>query len=154
MPQQHGAERSHGLPVGMPLRVVNTFEPRLHDVVAVPEVNEVARESCNPRACRAVCRPFRRRARVLDVVQLLGLLGVDGRDEMDPLGLVERSRPVFRRARPDIPEFPGAGGHAFDEFVREHFERRSRRAERAQSLIGQANVETGVRPALPPSPRS
>src|SRR6478672_4625666 len=71
---------------------------------------------------------------------------------MDAPGLVEGSWPVFRRARPDIPELQGAGGHAFDEFVREHFKRRIRRAEGAQSLVGQANVETGVRLVCPPIP--
>ena len=41
MSQQHGAERGYGLAVGMALRVVNALEPRLHEVVAVPEVNNV-----------------------------------------------------------------------------------------------------------------
>ena len=71
---------------------------------------------------------------------------------MDPLGFVEGLWPVFRRARPDIPELQGAGGHPFDEFVREHFKRRTRRAEGAQSLVGQANVETGIRLLFPPVP--
>src|SRR5947209_18158685 len=63
---------------------------------------------------------------------------------MDPFRLVEGSWPVFRRARPDIPELQGAGVHAFDEFVGEHFKRSARRAEGAQSLVGQTNVETGI----------
>ena len=122
MSQQHGAERSHGLSVGMALRVVDALEPRLHDVVAVPEMNDViGKAAALARAEQCPGLSVGERA-LLDVVELRDLRGVDRRDEMDPLGLVEGSRPGFRRAPPDIAEFQGAGGHAFDEFVREHLE--------------------------------
>ena len=45
MSEQHGAERRHGLSVGMAQRVVHALEPRLHDVVAVLEVNDVVVEA-------------------------------------------------------------------------------------------------------------
>src|SRR5207302_8136646 len=136
----------------MALRVVNPLEPRLHDVVAIPEVNKVASEFI-PLACTEQRQGLSvGEGAFLEYVQLIDILGVDGRDEMDPLGLVEGLWPVFRRAPPDVPELHGAGGHAFNEFVREHFKRSAGRAEGAQSLIGQANVETGIRLLFPPVP--
>src|SRR5262249_36610715 len=89
---------------------------------------------------------------LLDFVQQRDLVGVDRGDEMDSLGGIEGGWPSFRRVRPDIAKLQGAGVHAFDEFVREHFKRRIRRAEGAQSLVGQANVEAGVRLGSPPIP--
>ena len=150
MSQQHGTERSHGLSVGMALRVVNALEPRLHDVVAVPEMNDIIRKAAAlARAEQFPGLSVGERA-LLDVVELRDLRGVDRSDEMNPLGLVERRRPGLRRTPPDIAEFQGAGVHAFDELVREHLERRIRRAEGAQSFVGQANVEAGVGPVVPP----
>src|SRR3954451_13825170 len=72
---------------------------------------------------------------------------------MNSLGFIERSWPAFRCARSDISELHGAGVHPFDEFVRERLQRRGRSTERTQSLIGETNVETGVRLVGPPIPR-
>src|ERR1700752_3336163 len=108
MSQQHGAERRPGLFVGIALWVVNPFEPRLRDVVSIPEVNNVAREIISLACAEQSEGLFVGEGALLDFVQLLDLLGVDGRDEMDPLGFVEGLWPVFRRVRPDIPELPRA----------------------------------------------
>ena len=103
MPQQHRAERSPGLSVGMALRVVNALEPWLHDVIAIPEVNAVLGEAAALASAEQSQGLSVGEGALLDVVQLLDLLGIDRRDEMDPLGLVEGSWPVFRRARLNIP---------------------------------------------------
>ncbi len=123
MSQQHGAERGLGLSVGMAQWVVNPLEPRLHDVVPIPEMNAVA--VAWETAALAYIEQFQglsvgERA-LLDFIKLRDLIGVDRRDEMDPLGVVEGRWPGFRCARPDIPELQGAGVHAFNEFVRERF---------------------------------
>src|SRR5207247_8510460 len=43
MSQQHCAERRLGLSIGMALRVRNLLEPRLRNVVTIPEVDKVLR---------------------------------------------------------------------------------------------------------------
>src|SRR5262249_49094781 len=118
-----------------------------------PEVNDVASEIVALARVEQCQGSFVGNGALLDLVELRDFLGVDRRDEMYPVGLVEGSWPVLWRAWPDIAELQCAGRHAFDEFVREHFERSTWRAQDAQSLIGQANVETGVRLGGPPIPR-
>src|SRR4029077_1731236 len=118
---------------------------------AIAEVNEVVSEIV-ALACAKQRQGVSVEGALLDLVQLPDISRVDRCDDMDPPGLIEGRWPGFRRARPDIPELQGAGGHALDEFVGEHFKRRTRRPEDAQSLVGQANVETGVRLGCPPIP--
>src|SRR5262249_4276946 len=117
-----GAERSHRLSICIALRVMDLRESRLHDVVAIPEVNVVVLESAavsSTEQCEGL--PAGQGA-LLDLVELRDLVGVDRGDEMDPRGCIEGSRPGFRRAWSDIPELQRAGIHAFDEFVRECLE--------------------------------
>src|SRR5262249_46009224 len=133
--------------------VVNPLEPRLRDVVPIPEVNAVVFEAAALAYTEQCQGSFAGERALLDFVELLDFLGVDRCDEMDPLGLVEGLWPGLLRARPYIPGVKGAGGHPLDEPVREHFKRRVEGAEGAQPLVGQADVETGVRLGCPPIPR-
>src|SRR5262249_11455984 len=88
MSQQHGAERSPGLSVGMALRVVNSLEPRLHDVVAITKVNEVVSEIV-ALACTEQRQGVSVEGALLDLVQLPDISRVNRCDEMDPPGLIE-----------------------------------------------------------------
>src|ERR1700727_3256574 len=96
MSQQNSAERSLGLHVWMAQRVGNSLEPRLHDVVFVTEVNEVPMEivtiaEAEQRHGVAV------ESALLNRPQLSGFVGVNRRDQMDPLGLIERRGPFVWR---------------------------------------------------------
>ncbi len=144
--EQNGAERIDRLVDFVLIGVAYPGEARLRDIVDVAEEHFVVGEIAPVPDAEHVEGPG---DLGLDAIEMRGVVGVDRGDDMHARRLVERRRPVRRRARSEIAELQRAARHALDEFGRERRERLVRRSERAQPLVGQADVETDIRLLAP-----